>query len=549
MLFQSGIEFFGIVIAFCISIVAINTYSVSQNDTFICLGIAYIYISIFAALHLFSFSGMNIFEISSNNLSIHMLLTQKYLESLSFLIFLPFRPKAFKVVYKYPVVFSTYAVVSAAMLYFSFKVQLIPQYFILPEGHTNFYKMINEYVIMSIYVLAFVSLYISRSRYHKKICRYLYWALFCNIASQLLVAVYSDLYNTPNILAHILRFFAFFSIYKAVVESSLKDPIHTLFHQLNKANSRLELQASQLAALNTRLMTERDECRQAEKILLAENQELLRKASEADKLKGEFLANISHELRTPLSVILGAVQLLTLKIKFPEALDKEKTSKHVNIIRQNCQRLLRLVNNLIDITKIDAGSMPLEARNCNIVPVLRDILGPVSEYISRYGMKVEFQTDGEEKITAIDMDKFERIILSLLSNAVKFSVNGGVIRISVYSGQGHIKISVKDNGVGIPKDKSELIFERFGQVEEILTRKHEGAGIGLSMVKALVELHGGSVEVYSEYGKGSEFILYFPIRIIENQAPVSESCPPSRDAKSFLEKLQTEFSDISVQTS
>lgn len=212
-------------------------------------------------------------------------------------------------------------------------------------------------------------------------------------------------------------------------------------------------------------------------------------------------------------------------------------------MEQNCYRLLRLVNNLIDITKIDSGYLVINEINCNIVSLIEDITLSVADYIENKGLSVVFDTDIEEKIIACDPEKMERIMLNLLSNAVKFTLRGGSIFVNVENGTESICIRVKDTGKGIPKEKLESIFERFVQVDKSLTRENEGSGIGLSLVKALVELHGGTISVNSKEGYGSEFIIHIPCKLVDD-GEINYRSYEDTMKKSYIEKVNLEFSDI-----
>lgn len=272
---------------------------------------------------------------------------------------------------------------------------------------------------------------------------------------------------------------------------------------------------------------------------IKENARLLREAREFDKIKTEFFANISHELRTPLNVILSALQLLnpTNNIKLTE----EKSIMYLNTMRQNCFRLLRLVSNLIDITKMDSGYFEIHPSNYNIISIIEDITMSVAEYIENKSISLVFDTDMEEKLIACDPDKIERIILNLISNSVKFTNPGGKIFVNIHDGKDNIIISVKDTGIGIPENKLPIIFERFRQVDKSLTRNHEGSGIGLSLVKSLVELHGGKISVKSVYGEGTEFIIELPVVLTDDNNIDSEDINVSKD---YVERINIEFSDI-----
>ena len=272
---------------------------------------------------------------------------------------------------------------------------------------------------------------------------------------------------------------------------------------------------------------------------IEEEKQKLEEAIQLESIRNEFFGNISHEFKTPLNIILGIVQLIDKNID-SDNITKENLLRHVNIMRQNSYRLLRLVNNLIDISRIDIGYYNLQSSNYNIVKVIEDITLSIAEYIKHKKINLLFNTDFKEIILACDPDKIERVMLNLLSNAIKYTDDGGSIQVSLNKVNNDVIISVKDSGVGIPKDKLELIFDRFGQANSILSRRCEGSGIGLSIVKSIVEMHGGKIEVFSEVGKGTEFVFNIPIKILEEENVIL-TC----DNKDYhIEKCNIEFSDI-----
>jgi Signal transduction histidine kinase len=205
--------------------------------------------------------------------------------------------------------------------------------------------------------------------------------------------------------------------------------------------------------------------------------------------------------------------------------------------------LLRLINNIIDITKIESGFFEIHFKNCNIVSIVEEITLSVAEYVEGKGVDLLFDTDVEEKFTACDPDKVERIILNLLSNAIKFTKPGGSISVNVFQRDEAVEIIVSDTGIGIPQNMQEIIFQRFRQVDTSLTKEQEGSGIGLSLVKSLVDMHGGNISVESEYGKGSKFTVRLPDKILdpeENTTTNMDNC----NSQTQIERLSIEFSDI-----
>ncbi|MBN7573589.1 hybrid sensor histidine kinase/response regulator [Clostridium sp. 2-1] len=269
-------------------------------------------------------------------------------------------------------------------------------------------------------------------------------------------------------------------------------------------------------------------------------------ALELEKLRTEFFANISHELRTPLNIILGVIQILKRDLLDKEKpIDKGKIINNIDIERQNCFRLLRLINNLIDSTKLDAGHFQIDMINCNIVSVIEEITLSVASYISNNNINLIFDTDVEEKIIACDPDKIERIMLNLLSNCIKFTDDNGSIFVNIFDGEEYITLSVEDTGIGIPEEKVDIIFDRFRQVDKSFTRNYEGSGIGLSLVKSLVEMHDGTISVESKYGVGTKFTIKLPVKVLnksKEKVDISNNIINTR-----VEKINIEFSDIYKQ--
>lgn len=259
------------------------------------------------------------------------------------------------------------------------------------------------------------------------------------------------------------------------------------------------------------------------------------------KMQEEFFANISHELKTPLNIIFSTAQLFELYLKTNSLMEnKDNIIKKISIIRQNCYRLTKLISNIVDLSKIESGFFQLNLSNENIVDVVENIVQSVSEYVKSKGLSITFDTNTEEKIIACDPNKIERIILNLISNAVKFSEPEDEIYVEILDKNHVVEISVKDNGIGIDKEHLDSIFERFKQVDKSFTRNAEGSGIGLCLVKSIVKLHGGKIKVESKLGQGSKFIIELPSKTIEKSKKDNEN----KMLNSNVEMINVEFSDI-----
>jgi len=274
------------------------------------------------------------------------------------------------------------------------------------------------------------------------------------------------------------------------------------------------------------------------KIDVEKNVELLNETKEFNNSIIELFSNISHELKTPLTVIFSAVQLLSVfKVTDDDFLIKK--DKYLLVMKQNCYRLMRLINNFLDITKLDSGFVKVNLGNYDIVKIVEDITLSVSSYIESNNISLIFDTNVEEKIMAFDPDKIERIMLNLLSNAFKYSHPNGKILVTLLDKKDKIYISVKDTGTGIPEDKKQLIFERFGQADKTLKRVCEGTGIGLSLVKSFVEMHNGTIELKSKIDVGSDFIIMLPAETVKYAPQDNRSITETN-----IERISIEFSDI-----
>ena len=237
----------------------------------------------------------------------------------------------------------------------------------------------------------------------------------------------------------------------------------------------------------------------------AKNKKLYQMAKEREQLKTDFIANMSHELRTPLNIITSASMLLEMKSNKEETVSSEYILDKLSHINQSSNRLRRLINNLIDISKFDSGFFECKCKNENIVYVVEDIVHEVVDYAKEKNIELIFDSEEEEIISFIDKEKIERVILNLLSNAIKFTNENGKIEVYMKSDDNFIYITIKDNGIGISKEKIDHIFQRFYQVDNLLSRGSEGSGIGLCIVDEIIRMHGGKINIESEINKGTTF--------------------------------------------
>ena len=284
--------------------------------------------------------------------------------------------------------------------------------------------------------------------------------------------------------------------------------IHRLRIRQLKARER-ELEA--VVDERTRdLRLEKEKTEQAKDVI----EEQAEKLRELDRFKTRFFANVSHEFRTPLTMIVGPLEN-ALSGGYGPLPDRMR--QQVEIMLRNGMRLLRLINQLLDLSKLEAGKMQLQASARNIVPFIDGVVLSCTAFAEQKRIDLAFSTSAAEVRVYYEPDKLEKVFFNLLSNAVKFTPSGGRIAVSLEErppadsmSDGAVVIHVEDTGRGIPEDELEHVFDRFHQVDGSNTREHEGSGIGLSLVRELVLLHRGTIEVRSEVGRGTVFTVALP---------------------------------------
>ena len=232
-----------------------------------------------------------------------------------------------------------------------------------------------------------------------------------------------------------------------------------------------------------------------------------RELEAASRHKSEFLANMSHELRTPLNAIIGFSEVLDDRM-FGEL--NEKQAQYVRIVLTSGRHLLSLINDILDLSKVEAGRMELEVGTFSLEMALENALTLIRERAERHGLTVELTVDDTLGDVVGDERKVKQVLLNLLSNAVKFTPDGGRIEVRAIPVNGTVEMSVTDTGVGIAPEDQEAIFEEFRQVGTDHARKREGTGLGLALARKFVELHGGRLWVTSEIGRGSTFTFTLP---------------------------------------
>ena len=214
--------------------------------------------------------------------------------------------------------------------------------------------------------------------------------------------------------------------------------------------------------------------------------------------------------------------------------------KHVDLTIQNSYRLIKIINDLIDFTKMESGFYQLRLENKNIIVLIEDIVMSFANYADNNGISLIFDTNVEDLIMSVDVNSIERIILNILSNAIKFTSEGGSIYVNLIYENGKINIIIEDTGIGIPEDKLDHIFDRFNDVNKGFIGNVYGSGIGLSMVKSMVNLIGGTISVESELNVGTKFTITIDVNVLEGEHNYIENY----ESMSNIERLTVEMADV-----
>lgn len=256
-------------------------------------------------------------------------------------------------------------------------------------------------------------------------------------------------------------------------------------------------------------------------------------------LQENFLINISHDLRSPVNSILSVLQCLKYLSSDNSKEVKEKTNEYRKIIKRNSLKIIKLIDNLIDTTKLEGENYKLNKTNIDIVNVVESIVDSIEVYANQKNINIIFDTNVEEFIINADLEAIDRVVMNLLSNAIKFSPLNETIEVTLNVEKDKVQISVKDNGMGIAEEEQKKIFNRFEQATNSKRIEGKGSGIGLDLVSYLVKVHGGKIELKSKLNEGSEFIVTLPVgklNIIEEKHELM--------SRNKVEQLEIEFSDI-----
>ena len=371
-----------------------------------------------------------------------------------------------------------------------------------------------EVLIILLYILLWFIVEKNDKKISKEIIDDFKWYIVFRIILLVSVLFTPGIFNNTKILVtYLVRLMGDYFIFKIIVIEVIKRPQETLYNDLMFKSIELEEKLSELKRKN-----------------------------EEEEINKELLANISHEFKTPVNVIYSAIQMQDLK---RESNDIDEILKFNFIIKQNCYRLIRLINNFIDSSKLTQQDYNLNLKCLNIVNIVENTTMSILSFAEMKGINVIFDTEEEELFVYADKDLIERTILNLLSNAIKYSEENGRIDVLVGTIRENIIIEVEDNGIGIPKEKLKYIFNRYERVQKSKTRYKEGSGLGLNIVKEIINKFNGRVKIDSEEGIGTKITIIIP-KIEYNEELYEDYSDGFNFKNDITQKVDLEMSDICI---
>lgn len=399
------------------------------------------------------------------------------------------------------------------------------------ESLDMFKNIYAECIMMGLYILAiYLKTYllklikISKDDMSKIMNVYLNAHIYLNITSILInIAQICNIGINFTLAQYLLRVYSNYCIIKIVIVETIKNPQYFLYKDLIKKSDEMESTVLELK----RTINEKD--------IIYNN---YKRKTKQEEIKNEILTNISHEFKTPVNVIYSAVQTQDLLKKTGS---KNEITKYNNVIKQNCNRLIRLINNFIDTTRFDKENVKAEFVCENIVEITEYLTMSVVPFANSKRLSLIFDTSDEELYSMIDKELYDRLILNLLSNAIKYSRKNGHIKVEIKDIDKYVQISVEDDGIGIDKYHLKDIFNRFERVDKSYSRNTEGCGLGLNIVKKIVDMHKGTIDIKSIKEKGTKVFVNIP-KCMEKIT--DQMCHRFEDNTYVKYEVEVEMSDI-----
>jgi signal transduction histidine kinase len=485
LLFHSLVELVSITMACGIFLLAWNARRISKNQPLLFLGVAYLFVAILDLLHTLSYKGMGTFPQYGANLPTQLWIAARYLEALSLLLVPFFVGKELKAT----VALGAYALVTALLLSSIFFVPIFPLCFHEQTGLTLF-KKISEGVICAILLGAALHLLRRSQAFDRHVLFYLLAAIGFTIGAEIFFIFYTNVYGLSNLLGHYLKLFSYYVIYKALVESGLLRPYALLFRDLAQSREALHQENAKLLSLKKEL------------------EEQNKRLEELNQEKNAILGTAAHDIRSPLSVIKGYSSLL--QDQYAEH-DDGMLLEFLSIITRKSEFSLRLLNKLLDLSAIESGQIQLELEEIALEELIGKNLEAYRHLAAPREMEIALEAPPQLPRVKVDPTRLEQVLLNLLTNAIKFSPRGEEVIIALQESKRELLLSVSDHGCGVKPEEIDHLFRPFAKAKSSAKKEKEGAGLGLAIVRKVVEGHGGRIWVESDGECGATFYVALPL--------------------------------------
>ncbi|MCL6638687.1 MAG: hypothetical protein K6T80_03280 [Firmicutes bacterium] len=469
------LEFAGVVMSFSVSLICWYDYKYKQELRILLLAVTFCVVAVLDFAHALSYFGMPDFITpnSVNKASTFWILSRMLL-GLGILAAAFAGGKIYRMRRSALLMILSVAAAAVGVVLVARHLPVLPPMYDQLAGSQTTLKIAIEYVIAGLF---FLSVFRLLPEIHSK-NQYYYFclALVLSAFSEIEFTLYSSAYDTYNLLGHLFKVASYVFIFKAFLDEAVG--------MIYEANCALSEKQRELAEANRRLR-------------------------EADRLKDEFLANTNHEMRTPLTAIIAFTELL-MDDRYGKLNDVQKD--FVNEINDSGKELLEHINSLLDLSKISAGKAVIYKEMVPVRELIDKVVQRMMPLFSDKNLLLQINGSCPGAVVWADKEKISQVLSNLLSNARKFTPHGGAVTIDygVEEDTGAVYVSIIDTGIGIAEKDQEGVFDLFLQVDGTSTRKYRGTGIGLTLARRLVEMHGGTIGVRSEKGKGSTFTFTIP---------------------------------------
>lgn len=471
LLFHVLVELFSIVIVFALFLITWNARKFIDNNYLLLLGMAAFSIGVLDLLHTITYTGMDII-VSDKFYANQLWIATRGLESLTFLIGFSIINKRIKV--KADFIFVLYLFITTLIILSIFVYEIFPDCYLKDIGQTKF-KIFAEYIIIIVLISSFILLIRKRRFFSKKIYNYVLIAIALTALSEFMFTLYISNYGISNQIGHYLKFISFYLIYKANIETGFLEPSELLYSNLKKSEEENRL-------INTKL---KDEI----------------------ATKDKFFSIISHDLKNPFNSIIGFSELILNNYK---KYDDKKILHFISLIKNSSTQTFDLLQNLLYWSRQQTGQISFDPELLNVHVVFTKMKNLFRVDAVKKDTTIELNCEKNISIFA-DKNMLETILRNLISNAIKFT-NNGTINLSCYQHNDEIILTVKDSGIGMKSNELNKLFKKEEKFSKPGTDNEKGTGLGLILIKELVEQHNGTIDVKSEIGKGSVFTIRFPYK-------------------------------------